>query len=184
MSRLILIHGSFGNPDENWFPYLKAELATRFEIVAPQFPTGNDQTLDNWLEVFKNEIGELRENDILVGHSIGCAFILQLLSNKDSGKIQAALLVSGFLDILGIDEFDEVNKTFVTPEVDWSHIKNRIGEVKIWHGTNDPYVPITMAQKIATSLEVELVEVANGGHINSSAGFDQFPALKEQLLNI
>ena len=50
MTNYILIHGSFGSPFVNWFPYLRKELESQEKIVyTPDFPTGvGYQTYKNW----------------------------------------------------------------------------------------------------------------------------------------
>jgi len=187
--RLILIHGSFGHPDENWFPYLKLTFGENFKIVAPQFPLKEKQTLTNWLEKLSEDIGELKDSDIVVGHSIGCAFILQLLQTQSGNKkistaIESAILVSPFLDLLDIPEFDQVNKSFITGQLNWDAIKQTSKTFHIFHGENDPYVPITMAEEIAKNLDVELTAIKNGGHLNESAGFTEFQQIKQIIQNL
>ena len=50
MTNYLLIHGSFGSPFVNWFPYLRKELESQGKIVyTPDFPTGvGYQTYENW----------------------------------------------------------------------------------------------------------------------------------------
>ena len=37
----LLVHGSFGSPFVNWFPYLRKEIEERgLEVYTPDFPTG------------------------------------------------------------------------------------------------------------------------------------------------
>lgn len=41
MNNYMLIHGSFGSPFVNWFPYLRNEIEKRELVVyTPDFPTG------------------------------------------------------------------------------------------------------------------------------------------------
>ena len=49
----IILHGSFGSKDGNWFPWLKNELEKKNNSVElPQMPIGTGkQTYENW----KNE---------------------------------------------------------------------------------------------------------------------------------
>ena len=106
MTTFYLIHGSYGNPNENWFPWLKEELEKDgHEVVAPTFPTPENQSLDSWKEI----LSELPEDCVVIGHSLGVPFLLTLLETQ---KAKAAFFVAGFASLLG-NEFDEVNKTFV-----------------------------------------------------------------------
>jgi predicted alpha/beta hydrolase family esterase len=46
MANIFIIHGSYGNPDENWFPWLKKELEQEgHKVFVPKFPTPEDQSL-------------------------------------------------------------------------------------------------------------------------------------------
>ena len=74
-----IIHGSNGNPNKHWYPWLKEELEKLgLKVFAPQFPIKDEQSLDNWLktlEPFKKYL----DNSILIGHSLGVPFILNVL---------------------------------------------------------------------------------------------------------
>ncbi len=81
---VIIIHGSYGSPEKNWFPWLKEELEkSGCNVFVPEFPTPKSQSLDAWMNVFKGYEHSLNRNSILVGHSLGCAFILNTLENSD-----------------------------------------------------------------------------------------------------
>jgi predicted alpha/beta hydrolase family esterase len=44
--KFIIVHGSFGNPEEHWFPYLATQLRTLgHTIMVPQLPC------DSWDDV-------------------------------------------------------------------------------------------------------------------------------------
>lgn len=75
-----IIHGAFGTPQENWFPWLKNQLESMgLEVYVPQFPTPEGHTLGNWLKVFEDYIEFLNPESIMIGHSMGPAFILNVL---------------------------------------------------------------------------------------------------------
>jgi len=85
--RIYIIHGAFGNPKENWFPWLKKELEELNEtVIVPSFPTPAGQNLENWLKVFKQY--ELTPTTVFVAHSLGAAFVLSLLEQAEV-KIKA-----------------------------------------------------------------------------------------------
>ena len=51
---VFIIHCSNGNPNIHWYPWLKEKLENKgLNVVVPQFPIGNDQNLDNWLNTMK-----------------------------------------------------------------------------------------------------------------------------------
>ncbi len=55
MTNIIIIHGTGGDPNENWFPWLKSELEKlNCRVLFPKFPTPENQSLQNWLNVFKD----------------------------------------------------------------------------------------------------------------------------------
>lgn len=181
MQKAFLIHGAYGNPGENWFPYLKAELEkSGFQVAIPAFPTPENQTLENWLKAFSKYESSLDGNTILIGHSIGCAFILNLLERSNS-KVKAAYLVSGFASQLNLPEFDPLNKTFVERKFKWKKIRENCPEFHIFHSDNDPYVPLEKAETLAKNLHSKVILIKGAGHINAKAGYTKFPQLLEEI---
>ena len=181
--RVIVIHGTMGCPEENWFPWLKSELESdKCEVLVPSLPTPEGQSLENWLAVFACKAGALRASDILVGHSIGAAFVLRLLEYSAS-SIHAAFLVSGFARELGSD-FDTYNRTFVEPAFDWERIRANVKIACMYNSDNDPYVPLALAEELSTMLHVSLNVIADGGHLNTAAGYLKFERLKQDIASV
>jgi len=178
----IIIHGSYGSPEENWIPWLKEELEKRgFSVFAPRFPTPEGQSLEAWDAAFSPFEKYLDGNAILVGHSLGVTFILRLLERINS-KVKACFFSAGFVGLLGDPKFDEINKTFVEKPFNWAKIRQNSGSFTLFHSDNDPYVAIENAEEIANGLGIEPAIVKGAGHFNSSAGFTQFPQLLEKIL--
>lgn len=181
--KAFIIHGSFGHPGENWFLWLKKELEeVDFEVFIPKFPTPEGQNLNNWLEVFREYEDKLDDNTIMIGHSLGPAFILNILERTDK-QLLACFFVSGFLGLLGGD-FDEINKTFCDKEFDWEKIKHNCKKFFVFHSDNDPYVPLKKAKELAEKLNGELDVIKDGGHFNEAAGYREFPLLLRKILEV
>jgi len=54
----IILHGTMGSPEGNWFPWLKSQLENDYNVYVPQFPTPENQTKDNWhAECLQDQIG-------------------------------------------------------------------------------------------------------------------------------
>src|SRR3989344_4874506 len=95
MANVFIIHGVGGYPEENWFPWLKKQLEQLgHNVVVPQFPTPENQTLSSWLEVLEQYKQFLTPATIFVGHSLGVPFVLNILEKYPA---KAAFLVAGFV---------------------------------------------------------------------------------------
>ena len=177
----IIIHGVYANPDANWFPWLKKQLeGMEYEVIVPKFPTPLDQSLESWLRTIANYENKISEETILIGHSLGAAFILNYLE-RTSKKIKAAILVAGFHKLLG-SKYDEINKSFIDGQFDWSKIKNNCGKFFVFASDNDEHIPLEIGQELAQNLNAELNIVHDGGHLNEEAGYNDFPLLLETIV--
>lgn len=182
--RVVVLHGSYGTPDANWFPWLAGEVAARgHRAVVPRLPTPEGQALDNWQRAFTEQVGALDRNTILVGHSVSVAFILHLLETATS-PVMASLLASGFIGLLGNHQFDPIVSTFVDRPFDWARIRAHAGVARVYHGDNDPYVPVDRGVQIADLLGASLTIIPEGGHLDEAAGFTEFPVLLDDLAAI
>lgn len=180
MTKIFIIHGTEGSPEVNWFPWLKQELEKLGHTVfVPEFPTPENQSLDNWLKFFGGYEKEINRDSIIVGHSLGPAFILNFLE-RTNRKIKACFLVAGFTGLLGNEHFDNLNRTFTDKQFNWNKIKENCEKFYVINSENDPYVPLEKGKELADKLEVELTILSEAGHINSEAGFIKF----EKLLNM
>jgi len=183
MKNIFIVHGSFGNPQENWIPWLKAQCEeVGYVVTVPTFPSGDEQNYDNWMKVIEPHLPMFDEETILVGHSIGPAFILGVLE-KLNKPIKKSILVSGFLGLLGDKKFDAVNETISNREFDFKKIREASGEFVILHGSDDPYVPVGKAEELGLLLNIKPIIVPHGGHLNMDAGFVEFPLLLNHIQN-
>ena len=170
--KAIIIHGTGGSPEGNWFPWLKKDLeAIGYEVIIPRFPQPERQSLDSWMKEFGKYT--IDEKTILVGHSIGSAFILNILENTNK-KIKAAILVAGFTGLLDND-FDKYNKTIAERDFDWKKIKQHCDMFYVINSDNDPYVPLEKGKSLAKNLGSELIILQNAGHINMEFGITKLP---------
>lgn len=177
----LIVHGAYGTPDDNWMPWLKKNLEINgIEVFAPQFPVGEEQRLKNWLSVFGPYKERINQNSIMIGHSIGPAFILRILEQSNV-KIKAAFLVAPFARPLNIPKFDEVNKTFLEKEFDWEKIRKNCTEFFVYGSDNDPYVKSSQEYFVAEKLGAILKMIPHAGHINSTAGYSQFKELYDDI---
>ena len=176
-SRVIVLHGTMGNPSGNWFPWLKNSLLPlSVNVHVPLFPTPEDQSLENWKEVFRKEVGELLQSDILIGHSLGAAFALSLLEESTS-KIEAFISVCGFFGKLAIEPYDTLNHSFISKPFNWHSIHSSFKHAVVVAGDNDKYVSKEMTRELSKKLNAPLHLITGGGHLNAESGYVEFPEL-------
>lgn len=175
--QVVIVHGAYGSPEENWFPWLKEQLENDgYHVVVPQFPTPEGQKPKAWLDILNKEVPRFDENLIMVGHSLGPAMILRKLENVER-PIRASFLVSVFVGALGLPDFDPINVPFFDPPFNWAKIKKNCREFFVYNGDNDPYVPLEQGERVANNLGVKVNVIKGGGHINKSAGYTKFERL-------
>ena len=178
---VFIIHGSYGNPKENWIPWLKRELQKRgCKVIAPKFPTPDNQSLTSWLKVFDSYKKYLNQKSIMVGHSLGPAVIMQIIQ-KLPFPIAASYFIAPFIGKLGNPAFDKINKTFLR-DFDWKKIKKNCKKFTIYYSNNDPYVPAIQAKTLTKNLTVKATLIKNAGHFNTAAGYAKFPLLLKAIL--
>lgn len=182
MANVFIFHGTAGYPEENWFPWLKEELEKRgCRVFIPQFPTPKNQTLENWLGVLENYKKHVNSETILIGHSLGGAFLLRFLE-KSNTRVKAAFIVAAPIGVRPIKNYEK-DDLFVdyTKPFDWARIKGNCGKFFVFHSDNDPYVGLGNGEELAERLGTELIFIPNSGHFNKEAGFTKFEALLEKI---
>ena len=184
MKKAAIIHGTGGSPGRNWFRSVAEKLeGVGFRTYIPHFPTPEGQTLENWVKHFNSEVGELDRHSLLIGHSVGAAFVLRLLERLKA-PIDTSVLVAGFTGSLGLPEYDALNSTFVAVPFNWDKIRTNSNNFICMSGDKDPYVPIEQGKEIADQLRVEHIIIKGGGHLNSEFGFTSFPRILDELTKI
>lgn len=181
MEKAFIFHGTGASGDDHWFPWLGERLEVKeVKVLRPDFPTPEDQTLENWLEVLDQQDLKIDENTVLIGHSLGAVYILNILNRRDIG-IEAAFLVSAWTGLLPDRKFNEWNSTFQDQDFEFEKIRSRCGEFHQFHSASDPYVPIKKAEELAANLDSNLHLVEGAGHFNTDSGYEEFNDLLEMI---
>jgi predicted alpha/beta hydrolase family esterase len=195
----LILHGSFGSNQGNWFAWLKGKLESLgHKVVCPQMPVEDydeaikagtsfvckNQSLDKWMYFFeKNVLPEIDTTQplIMIGHSLAPAFILDVLE-KHNIQLEQAIFVAPFLETDKDDPaFYSVNHTFYLPVYDFEKLKKLCKESIVFYGDNDPYVPASRPIDFAQKLGSKVIVIPNGGHLNAEFGYTSFPKLFEVI---
>lgn len=197
--KYLIMHGSYGSPEENWFRWLESNLKEKgHQVILKQFPVDSwddvesagpekshdfeaIQSLSSWEDYFvKNIYPQLKDEEfVFVGHSIAPIFFLHMLE-KYPMQVKNAIFVSPFFNIPDtppVWQFYPANKTFYGYEFDFEKIKSQITKSHVIYGDDDPYVPQTEPPMFAEKLGSEIHVVPGGGHCGSI--FTEFPLVLE-----
>ena len=191
----IIIHGTMGCPDENWFLWAQTEIAKilgceKYEVLTPHFPyvpgSGPNKGYDLWKNIllsYKNA-GLINQETIFIGHSLGPVFIYRFLQETKT-YVKAVVSVSGKNNNwLNLKAFDNFNFDFY---YDWK----KLAEASVFskyryaiYSTNDPYISLLNCKKFAKATGSEEIVLENAGHINAKAGYTKFPLLLDVIKKI
>ena len=175
---VIIIHGAYGHPEENWFGWLKNELqALGIACSVPQLPTPENQNIEQWMLAFNKACKRIINfQTVFIGHSLGAVFALRWLE-KNNVKLFATFLIGTFLGEVGIEKFDSINKDFFKNPFNWQKIYTKSHQFIAYHGDNDPYVKRQDFDFIADQLAAKKIILSNAGHMNTASGYSTFPQL-------
>lgn len=180
MNHYLLVHGSFGSPFVNWFPYLRKEIENRnLEVYTPDFPTGvGYQNYENWSKLLKTYVdaGIVNENTVIFAHSIAPIFVCKFLV-KNKIKVKRLVFVCGCNHYLGISDeaYNIVNKSMFFDNL--KDIKNYCDDIVCFYSDNDPYFPYDYEKEFADTITENQIMIPGGGHLNSESGYTEFPEL-------
>ncbi len=184
MKTAIIIHGTEGYPEENWFPWLENELEKiGYQVFVPQFPSPPvvPSKISEWFDVFKEYEKYLDEDTLIIGHSLGGIFTLRILE-KINEPINATFLVGTPIGVQPILNYER-DESFSGFDFDWEKIKNSSNNFVVFQSDTDPYVGLENGKKLAENLGVELSFRPNSGHFNAKSGFLKFDDLLETIKN-
>lgn len=172
--RIIFIHGngtehwSFG-----WAAWLKAELdKLGYETFFETMPDSIIARAEYWLPFLKDHV-KAGEHDVLVGWSSGAVAAMRY---AESTKIKGSVLVSPCYTDLG-DELEKQSGYYDAPW-QWQKIKANQDKIALFWGDDDPYIPQSEFEFIATELNAANHKIAGGGHFIERT---EFPELLEYI---
>ena len=119
------------------------------ECILRDFPDPYQCKESVWIPFLKNDIG-LDESTIVVGHSSGAACAMRLLESDDFPRLLGALLVAAAHTDLG-DPHEARSEYFNRPW-DWEKMKRGAEQIVVFHGTDDPLIPVREARFIASKM--------------------------------
>lgn len=180
MKRAVILHGTDGSPQENWFLWLKEQLEERkYEVWLPQLPDAHEPNAKRYTDFLISSGWNFQDN-LLIGHSSGAVEILHLLQHLSEGiTIETAVLVSAFPHTLAEEPGWQQLKDLFEEPFDFTKIRDKAGQFLFVHGDNDPWCNPKQAENMAKALSAEFILLPQGQHFSASLDpvYTQFPEL-------
>ena len=160
---------------------MKSELEkNKHRVIVPNFPHTDTPTLEEWREYMKKYDDSIDEESVFVGHSLGGAFALRLLETMNHA-IRATFLVASVWETQD-NEYAPLMTSFTETPYDWKTIQKNGGGIHIVHSDDDKYLPLSYSGELQKNLECRMTVIPGGKHLNTEAGFKEFPALRDVIL--
>jgi len=169
LKRAVILHGTDGAPDHNWFPWLKKELESRgYEVWIPELPNNHFPNRHVYNDFLFNSGWDFSDN-LVIGHSSGAVSTLNLIQDERCPKIDVGVLVGIWASMDGT-ELDKLQfKDLFGPDgFDFNKLKAKSNHLLFIHGDDDPHCPLEQAKWLAGQTSSPIVILPGGGHLGSN----------------
>ncbi len=175
----LILHGTAGNSQENWFPWLKEKLMKfGYRVWVPDLPKADFPDSHRYNEfILSNSSWQFNQHSIIVGRSSGAVSILNLLQQlpKDN-KVFACYYVGAFKNNLNWPNLDGL----FHDSFEFTKIKSQSRLHYFIHSDNDPHCPLEHADYLHQQIGGDLIVLPNQKHFSTStmgAKYQKFPYL-------
>lgn len=162
---VLILPGLSDSGEDHW----QTRWQRRYNFIRVEQKDWETPVREDWVTTLDKKIAGQKSDDIiLVGHSLACATIA-FWSSFSKREIKAALLVAP--SDTEAPSYPFGTKGFTPMPLD----KLRFPSITV-ASQNDFYVSISRAKFFAEKWGSELVDVGDASHINTAAGFGEWPA--------
>ena len=185
MKKAIILHGTEGSPEGNWFRWLEAKLKAKgVEVWLPALPKAERPSLREWRDfVEANCPFPIDDDTVVIGHSSGAALSLVLSGRMKLGALVAVSPFVPFEKSYSGTKWDANSRLFDV-DFNWSAIKTNSSKRLVICSDDDPYIPANVFRYISEQIDAETVLVPEQGHFNleKSEIYHEFPLLLSLLM--
>ncbi|MBU2220500.1 alpha/beta hydrolase [Patescibacteria group bacterium] len=163
---------------ERWKNSLQEELGEAWQVLAPSMPSKYNAKYVEWCIWFEKVLPHLRDDVVLVGHSLGGIFLAKYLSEHTLLVSIAGLwLIAAPFDT---EDTDYSLADFTLPE-SLENVSKQAKHIVLYHSTDDPVVPFPALDKYKEKLPEATVRIfSDRGHFLQ----ERFPELIEDIQSL
>lgn len=183
MKRVGIVHGFRGSSAIHWQTWLarKCSKVLKLETAYPKLPKKHNPRLPAWLEALGRTMPIIDEASALVGHSLGCTTILQMLRKIE--KVGLVILVAP-PSLSRVEASEAAHLTHFYDGLDAKGLRGKILRAHVYSSENDPWVDARAAEMLANDLKAKFHLLPGAGHINVDAGYHTFPGIIEHIKSV
>jgi predicted alpha/beta hydrolase family esterase len=176
----LILHGLEGSGPEHWQSWLAARLRARgLEVAYPSLPEPDSPRLERWLDALDAELADLpAAKTTVLCHSLGSLLWLHHAARRPSQQVARALLVAPPQP----DDEDAQSIGFRPTPLDREGVAAAARESRLVCSTNDPWCPPETSRRIGEATGVTIDWLEDAGHINTDAGYGQWPDVEAWAL--
>lgn len=184
MKKAVILHGTNGSPQTNWFSWLKSVLGQHgYEVWVPDLPNNHTPNRHAYNDFLFSHDWDFT-NNLIVGHSSGAVSILNLLSDERCPAISAGVLVGAWAHMEKTDlDREQFKDLFPEDGFDFTKLKTKTKQFVFVHGSDDPWCPISQARYLCQQLDGEIHVIEGGEHFSlmNNPKWHEFPQLVDIL---
>lgn len=172
--RIVVAHGYLAAPHKHWFPWLAGQYGPGV-VEVPALPHPKHPRFDEWLATLGGAIGQVDDDTILIGHSLGSITTLRVLeAMPQPWTLRGLVLVAGFAQPLpNLPQLDP----FTARPVDLAPILAGTRQRHVFGSDDDTTVAPPLTAALARSLDAPLTIIPGGGHFVERQGCRSIPEL-------
>jgi uncharacterized protein len=182
------VHGWGGNPNNCWFPWMVKELEkANIETKPVTMPTPDFPNPVTWPQALKNEVQNLDDETVLVGHSIGCLTIMHYLAGlPQATKVAGVVFVAPWMEIAKQENpaDEEVRDKWRNLPLDITKFKSHLGGFTCIFSDNDDAIDSFLNEPLFKKMGANTIMEHGKGHFSDDAGIMELPSALEEILKI
>jgi hypothetical protein len=172
MKPALVLHSWYGNPKEDWYPWLKNQLIQKdYQVSLPEIPTMATKSPDLPTQLkFIANLKVIGPDTLVIGHSLGSLLGLRLAEKYTFAQL---ILVAGW----DFNDLTPEHQSFWPKPINHSHIKQHVSQITVIHSDNDPYITAIQAEDMSKRLGGKFILVKGASHFTQKNGITQLPQI-------
>jgi predicted alpha/beta hydrolase family esterase len=178
MSAFLILHGLEGSGPDHWQTWLAGRLRDRGERVSyPHLPDPFDPHPADWDRALDEELS-LLEAPVVLCHSLACLLWLRRAARPTEEPLASRVLL---VAPPWREDLEPVAR-FLDHGARARDVTRAAGETLVVCSDDDPYCPPGAVATYAEPLGIPAHVIGGAGHINTDAGYGEWPEVEAWAL--